>query len=261
MDEEEVLDEVELILDLTVVLILEEIDHEERTVEEDPSISTLKLDTSASFFLFNKNLSLFTLCIIIDFLIPLSDFLLLYYQLRDSEKSEAQGWGADEGKKELEAEVLGESDAKTEAAPADGSAPVAAKEEKVYPVQEEEEEDNTQTYDEYLAAQAEKKLNIALPEARVANEGVDEAQWEGQTLVAKKGANEDEWFTGAAVRFFYPFFAASIHLNLKLIRYQIYRKPLLRRRRPRKVKPTLKSMVSASMDMLIRTDTTAYRNR
>lgn len=121
---------------------------------------------------------------------------------RDSDKSEAQGWGAEEGKKELEAEVLGEADAKTESTPAVDGEASESKAEKVYPVQEEEEEDNTQTYDEYLASiSGVKKLEMALPEVRIANEGVDESQWAGQTVAAKKGANEDEWFTGSVVSF------------------------------------------------------------
>ncbi|GAA5949102.1 hypothetical protein JCM21900_004860 [Sporobolomyces salmonicolor] len=107
----------------------------------------------------------------------------------DSEKAEAQGWGADDGKKELEAEVLGESDAKAEK-PVEGAAT---------PVREApiEEEDNTQTYEEYLAAQAAKKLNIAaLPEARKPNEGQDDSQW-ASAQTHKKGEQEEEWFMGA----------------------------------------------------------------
>lgn len=110
----------------------------------------------------------------------------------DSEKAEAAGWGAEEGKQELEAETLAEGDAKEEQQTATGTAT---------PVREApiEEEDNTQTYEQYLAAQADKKLNIAaLPEARKANEGVDESQLKG-TVVAKKSEDE-EWFMGAPVR-------------------------------------------------------------
>ncbi|GAA5949565.1 hypothetical protein JCM3765_002705 [Sporobolomyces pararoseus] len=108
----------------------------------------------------------------------------------DSEKAEAAGWGADEGKKELEAEVLAEGDAKEEQAATGTATPV-----REAPV---EEEDNTQTYEQYLAAQAEKKLNIAaLPEARKANEGVDDAQWGNATAISKKGEAEEEWLMGA----------------------------------------------------------------
>ncbi|GAA5908293.1 Stm1p [Sporobolomyces salmoneus] len=110
----------------------------------------------------------------------------------DSEKAEAAGWGADEGKKELEAEVLAEGDAKEEQAEAATGTATPVREAPV------EEEDNTQTYEQYLAAQAEKKLNIAsLPEARKANEGVDDAQWGNATAVTKKADAEEEWLMGA----------------------------------------------------------------
>ncbi|GAA5832178.1 hypothetical protein JCM11251_004269 [Rhodosporidiobolus azoricus] len=109
----------------------------------------------------------------------------------DSEKAEAAGWGAEEGKKELEAEQQGESDAKAEV-PAEGAAT---------PVREApiEEEDNTQTYEQYLAAQAEKKLALnALPEARKANEGEDaDALFKNAKVVAKKGEEDEEWLFGA----------------------------------------------------------------
>ncbi|GAA5871847.1 hypothetical protein JCM3774_000319, partial [Rhodotorula dairenensis] len=103
----------------------------------------------------------------------------------DSEKAEAAGWGAEDGKKELEAEVLAEADAKAEG-PVDGAAtPV-----RETPVVEEEEEDNTQTYEEYLAAKAAKKLNIGeLPEARPANEGED--LFANAQAVPKKGEQEE----------------------------------------------------------------------
>ncbi|GAA5953410.1 hypothetical protein JCM8115_000518 [Rhodotorula mucilaginosa] len=109
----------------------------------------------------------------------------------DSEKAEAAGWGAEDGKKELEAEVLAEADAKAEA-PAEGAAtPV-----REAPVVEEEEEDNTQTYEEYLAAKAAKKLNISeLPEARPANEGED--LFANAQAVTKKSEQEEEWLFGA----------------------------------------------------------------
>lgn len=111
----------------------------------------------------------------------------------DSEKAEAAGWGADEGKKELEAEVLAEGDAKEEQAATGTATPV-----REAPI---EEEDNTQTYEQYLAAQAEKKLNIAaLPEARKANDGVEDSQWANATAISKKGETEEEWLMGAPVR-------------------------------------------------------------
>lgn len=114
---------------------------------------------------------------------------------KDSDKAEAQGWGADEGKKELEAEVLGEADAKVE-----GDAPVAAKKADAPAygtfVAEEEEEDNTQTYEEYLAEQAAKKVQRDLPAARTANEGADDSQWKDAVALARKGEASQEWFLG-----------------------------------------------------------------
>ncbi|GAA6001851.1 hypothetical protein JCM10207_002350 [Rhodosporidiobolus poonsookiae] len=107
----------------------------------------------------------------------------------DSEKAEAAGWGAEEGKKELEAEQQGDADAKAET-PAEGAAT---------PVREApiEEEDNTQTYEEYLAEQAAKKLAIAdLPEARKANDGEDADFFKNAKVVAKKGEAEEEWLFG-----------------------------------------------------------------
>jgi len=122
---------------------------------------------------------------------------LLVLARSDSEKAEAAGWGAEDGKKELEAEQLGDADAKAEK-------PTAAADGTATPVREApiEEEDNTQTYEEYLAAQAEKKLSLSLPEARKANEG-DDASF-GQALTKKADA-EEEWLYGAPVR---PSFAA-----------------------------------------------------
>lgn len=106
---------------------------------------------------------------------------------RDSDKQEAQGWGADEGKQELEAETLGEVDAQAE-----GAATPAAATGTQTPARVEEEEDNTQTYEEYLAAQAAKKLNISLPEARRANDG-DDDDFKGTKLVRKEDQDYDEF--------------------------------------------------------------------
>ncbi|KAM0754330.1 hypothetical protein T439DRAFT_175698 [Meredithblackwellia eburnea MCA 4105] len=117
------------------------------------------------------------------------------------------GWGAEEGKDELAAEVQGAQDA----ADAVASATPAAEDGAATPVDgapaprarrgrrddEEEEEDTTLTLDQYLAAQAEKKLNVAeLPSARAANEGADDSQWKDAVALARKGDQEEEWFTG-----------------------------------------------------------------
>jgi hypothetical protein len=58
------------------------------------------------------------------------------------------------------------------------------------------------TYDEYLAAQAGKKLNIALPTARAANEGADDSAWSSGVQLVKKGEQTtDEWLASTKVRF------------------------------------------------------------
>ncbi|KAL8278515.1 hypothetical protein RQP46_009007 [Phenoliferia psychrophenolica] len=126
---------------------------------------------------------------------------------KDTDKATEAGWGAETGAQELAAEVAGAEDAKAAATPTgDGSATPtetraprerrerAPRDERV---EEEEEEDNTQTYDEYLALQAAKKLGLAqLPAARVANEGADEDQWKNAVAIARKGEAEEEWFLG-----------------------------------------------------------------
>ncbi|TKY85445.1 hypothetical protein EX895_005607 [Sporisorium graminicola] len=76
----------------------------------------------------------------------------------DSQKAVAQGWGGEDGKKELDNEEKAEADAKAEGAEAvaAGAAATPAEAEKV----PEEEEDKTMTLDQYLASKAGKKLNI-----------------------------------------------------------------------------------------------------
>jgi plasminogen activator inhibitor 1 RNA-binding protein len=118
---------------------------------------------------------------------------------RDTDKATAAGWGAEEGKQELAAEEAGADDAQGEATPAGAATPVEAA---AAPVVEVEEEDNTQTYDEYLAAQAEKKFSLGLPAARVANEGVDASLIRGSVAHAKRGEDENTWFLGNQVSYF-----------------------------------------------------------
>lgn len=76
----------------------------------------------------------------------------------DSQKAVAQGWGGEDGKKELDNEQKAEADAQAEGAEAGAAAAAAtpAEAEKV----PEEEEDKTMTLDQYLASKAGKKLNI-----------------------------------------------------------------------------------------------------
>lgn len=134
----------------------------------------------------------------------------------DTQKQEHQGWGGDEGKRELEAEHAGETDAAAEknadgvpatpvAAEGDASAaaPAAAKAaaEDKGPEVPTEPEDNSLTYDEYLKQQksagrgALDSLELA---ARKANEGQDDSQWKDGVLVEKEHKVEDTYFLGAS---------------------------------------------------------------
>ncbi|KAJ1579115.1 hypothetical protein NDA11_000383 [Ustilago hordei] len=77
----------------------------------------------------------------------------------DSQKAVAQGWGGEDGKKELDNEQKAEADAQAEGAKAAGAAEAAAPAAEAEKVPE-EEEDKTMTLDQYLASKAGKKLNI-----------------------------------------------------------------------------------------------------
>lgn len=139
----------------------------------------------------------------------------------DSEKKEHQGWGGDEGKRELEAEVEGEKDAAGEAkagdgwdsAPADGEkkaedgwaskegdAKAADGKANGAPAPVEEEEDNTLTYDEYLAQQAAGVSigGIESRSARQANAGADDSQWKHAVEVARKADQAEESYFAAS---------------------------------------------------------------
>lgn len=115
------------------------------------------------------------------------------HALPDSEKRVASGWGADEGKAELAAEVEGAVDANKEAAAPDTDAPTTpaadapAAEKKV-----EEEEDNTKSYEEYLAEKAKQASAFGQLEGRQV-EGTSD--FVGSAL--KKSAEpEDPFFSG-----------------------------------------------------------------
>ncbi|KAJ1026852.1 hypothetical protein NDA16_002149 [Ustilago loliicola] len=77
----------------------------------------------------------------------------------DSQKAVAQGWGGEDGKKELDNEQKAEADAQAEGANVAGTAEDAAPAAEAEKVPE-EEEDKTMTLDQYLASKAGKKLNI-----------------------------------------------------------------------------------------------------
>lgn len=119
------------------------------------------------------------------------------HALPDSEKRVASGWGADEGNAELAAEVEGAVDASKEAAAPDADAAAApaaaaateapAAEKKV-----EEEEDNTKSYDEYLAEKAKAAASFAQLEGRRV-EGTSD--FVGSAL-KKSDEPEDPFFSG-----------------------------------------------------------------
>lgn len=98
----------------------------------------------------------------------------------DSQKAVSQAWGGEDGKKELDVEQKAEADAKAEGA----EAAVATPAEEKAP----EEEDKTLTLDQYLAAQANKKLNI---ESKTPREVSDDSAY---AKFAKHEKQEEEYF-------------------------------------------------------------------
>lgn len=127
----------------------------------------------------------------------------------DTDRKVASGWGAEEGKQELQAETEGWGDAKADMAPAaadDGwgatagaAAPVAnghaqAGEPEVSKP-EEEEEDKTKTLEEYLAEKANETSGLIglKKDIRKPNEGVDDSQWKNAVKFVK-GEEEEEVF-------------------------------------------------------------------
>lgn len=119
----------------------------------------------------------------------------------DSEKKEKQGWGHPETA-EAEAWVLQHVDglwidhcwlidymwfsAKDTISPKDPAA------EDVAAAEAAEAEEKVKTLEEYLAEKANKSLNVALPEARKANEGADDKKWENAVAFVKE--EEPEYF-------------------------------------------------------------------
>ncbi|CAE6422758.1 plasminogen activator inhibitor 1 RNA-binding protein [Rhizoctonia solani AG-1 IB] len=129
----------------------------------------------------------------------------------DTEKRVSSGWGAEEGRTELDAEQSGAADATVDAgnewggaanndwsAPAEGGAenkPAEGEEQGERPQKEEEEEDNTMTLTEYLAK---KKASEAIPgrlQARAANEGADNNLWKDAVQV-QRDEDEENYFIG-----------------------------------------------------------------
>lgn len=137
---------------------------------------------------------------------------------RDSNKRVTQGWGSNEGNKELEAEEAGETDANAEppaaaswgeptqsgddpwaATPAAEEPAVDAVQQDERPVRE-EEEDVTKTYKEFKEEQ-ERKLASQLQqlELREANDG-DSSAFDEANRVVKKDEDEEAYYAGAEVR-------------------------------------------------------------
>ncbi|KAN0065775.1 hypothetical protein ACQY0O_000905 [Thecaphora frezii] len=106
----------------------------------------------------------------------------------DTPKNLHQGWGGDDGKRELDVEKKAEADAKAENLEANG-APAAEGEAKPEEKQPEEEEDKTMTLDEYLAAQAAKKASIAAPKVREAP--ADDSAWSNFGVKLEKPESDD----------------------------------------------------------------------
>ena len=140
----------------------------------------------------------------------------------DHVKQADQSWGAPTGESEWKDEQAGEAIAKAEekdegeaggwnssgaaistdaaptadadgTAPAEGSTPANAPAEAVV---EAEPEDNSRSYADYLAEQAEKKLKLGggVPEARKPNEGAKDKKFENVKPVAKDGG--EDFFSG-----------------------------------------------------------------
>jgi len=108
----------------------------------------------------------------------------------DSDKAEHQGWGGDDGKRELENENAGVTDAAAEKGtetPVGEAADAAAPAEKA-PEVPAEPEDTSKTYEEFLK---ERKtagrgvLDGLSTQARKANEGADDSQWKDGVAISK----------------------------------------------------------------------------
>ena len=122
-------------------------------------------------------------------------------------KQADQSWGAPDGASEWKDEQAGEAiakaDEKEEAAEAVGvpteGEKAATEVNNVAEATEPEPVDNSRSYDEYLAEQAEKKLKLGggLPQARKPNEGSKpDKKMQSAKPMAKKGDEEGDYFKG-----------------------------------------------------------------
>jgi plasminogen activator inhibitor 1 RNA-binding protein len=113
-----------------------------------------------------------------------------------SEKQAAHGWGGETGEAERADENAGEALAKADekaAVTEDGDAPAVNAEGKTV---EEEEQDNSVSYADYLVQQAEKKLSLQAAATRKANEGTKEdKKWASASELKKD--DEEEFIAGS----------------------------------------------------------------
>lgn len=111
----------------------------------------------------------------------------------ESEKQANHGWGAPEGGAELADEQAGEAIAKADEKDAlTGDAEGGAE---IVDAAEPEPEDNSISYAEYLAQQAEKKLNLGVLEVRKPNEGKLDKKWANAKAVTKE--EEEDFVAGS----------------------------------------------------------------
>jgi plasminogen activator inhibitor 1 RNA-binding protein len=130
--------------------------------------------------------------------IYLLDYSLKLTHDSNSEKQEAHGWGATEGKAELADEIAGEAIAKTDEKDALVGDATKADEAVLTNETEPEPEDNSISYADYLVQLAEKKLalNAAVPEVRKPNEGTkDDKKWANAKALTKE--EEEEFIAGS----------------------------------------------------------------
>ncbi|MBW0496980.1 hypothetical protein O181_036695 [Austropuccinia psidii MF-1] len=131
----------------------------------------------------------------------------------DTDRKIASGWGAEEGKEELQAETDGWGDAKAALTPtqAEGWGEANAAVDSAAPVtnghptdtqdeerKEQEEEDKTKTFEEYLAEKANSTNTLIglKQDLRKPNEGVDDGQWKNAVKLVKAEEEEEVFFQG-----------------------------------------------------------------
>lgn len=129
-----------------------------------------------------------------------SPFTLVFSPFSDSEKAVEAGWGGADGERELKAEEDAVTDAKAEKTEANGtSTPAEATETPAEGVAApaaipEEEEDNTKTYEEYLAEYTAQKAKLsAVGKGSGPRTVSDSKEWEGfgKPVVKSQGGQDD----------------------------------------------------------------------